>query len=380
MPKILFLVDTYPDKHNYANIFVQNQAIGLKSAGLDIAILIIDIRSIRKLRRFGFYKEEAFDLPTWRISVPWGPFFLGIGQKLANYLGCLAYKKIQEIIGKPDILHAHFGNVGIIGSKIKEKYNIPLLITEHGSLMLPGNSSSCRKQRIINEGYRNSDYIVAVGNNLQDHIKAAGIDNVKVIPNIIPDFFFEFQEHVIKKSGKQFISIGNLLPSKRFDLTISAFARVCQIFDDTTLTIIGTGPQLKSLHKLTLEKKIQDKVKFCGFIPNSSLPKLYKESVCFVLPSDFETFGVVYAEAIACGIPAIATRCGGPEDIVNSTNGIIIPLNDEDALFDAMIFMYNNSKKYNPLFLSKDIYNRFGEESVIHRIIDLYLEIQNKFR
>ena len=374
MPKVLFLVDTYPDKHNYANIFVQNQANGLKSAGIEVAILIIDIRSIRRLRRFGFYKEEVFDLPTWRISVPWGPFFLRIGQKLANYLGCIAYKKIQEKFGKPDILHAHFGNVGIIGSKIKEKYNIPLVITEHGSIMLPGNSTNCRKQSIIKEGYKNSDFLIAVGNNLSDHIKAAGVDRVAVIPNIIPDLFFQFQKN-IKKEGKQFISIGNLLQSKRFDLTISAFARVCQIFNDTSLIIVGTGPLLKSLQKLALGKKITEKVKFYGYIPNSSLPQLYYESICFVLPSDYETFGVVYAEAIASGIPAIATKCGGPEDIVNTSNGLLVPKNDEDALFNAMVFMYNNSIKYNPLTLSKDIYNRFGEESVIKRIIEVYSKI-----
>lgn len=375
MIKVLFIVDGYPDRHSYANIFLKAQAVALKAAGIDIAVLIIDIRSIRRRRRFGFHKENSEEIPTWRVSFPWGAFFLTTGQKVANFLGCWAYKKIQTDFGRPDILHAHFGGMGITGAKIKKKYNIPLLITEHGSGMLPGISTYQNKLSILNQAYKKCDRLIAVGTNLAKHIGNIGVERILVIPNIIPAFFFESDMRIKKKEKKQFISIGSLLPSKRFDLTISAFARVCEKVNDVTLVIVGTGPLNHNLQKMVQEKKIEDKVSFYGFIKNTKLPEIYKESICFVLPSEFETFGVVYAEALASGIPVIASKCGGPEDIVNKGNGLIIPINDEDALVEAMVYMYYNSNNYNPALLTEDIYNRFGEKAVVKKLIDVYSEI-----
>lgn len=378
MIKILFIVDGYPDRHSYANIFIKTQANALKAAGIDIAVLIIDIRSLRRIRRFGMHKEVSEEIPTWRVSFPWGPFFLNTGQKLSNMLGSWAYKKIQRDFGKPDILHAHFGGMGITGAKIKKKYNIPLVITEHGSGMLPENSSFEHKQKILNEAYKICDSLIAVGTNLAKHIRAIGVERILVIPNIIPSFFFDHDILIAKKEKKQFISVGSLLPSKRFDLTISAFARVCKKVKDANLAIVGTGPMYQNLKKMVNDRKIEDKVSFYGFVKNIELPQIYKESICFVLPAEFETFGVVYAEANACGIPVIATKCGGPEDIVNSKNGLIIPINDEDALVEAMLFMYHNSTSYNPELITEDIYNRFGEKSVAKKIIDVYSGILGK--
>lgn len=378
MIKVLFIVDGYPDGHSYANIFIKNQVVALKSAGIDIAVLIIDIRSIRRIRRFGFHKENSKEIPTWRVSFPWGAFFLTTGQKMANFLGCWAYKKIQADFGRPDILHAHFGGMGITGAKIKKEYNIPLIITEHGSGMLPGISTDQNKLSILNQAYEKCDKLIAVGTNLSEHIKALGVEGILVIPNIIPSFFFESDMQIERRKKKQFISIGSLLPSKRFDLTISAFARVCEKVNDVTLVIVGTGPLNQNLKKMVHEKIIEDKVSFYGFIPNAKLPEVYKESICFVLPAEFETFGVVYAEALASGIPVIASKCGGPEDIVNNENGLIIPINDEDALVEAMLYMYHNSTNYIPELLTEDIYNRFGEKAVVKKIIDVYSGILGK--
>lgn len=380
MTKVLFIVNGYPSKKDYANIFIKTQADALKNYGVDVAVLIIDIRSIRRIRRFGFYKEDTGKIPTWRVSFPWGPFFLDTGQKLADFLGCWAYNKIQMNFGKPDILHAHFGRVGITGAKIKSKYNVPLVITEHGSDLLPGNSTTQHKLNILNEAYKKGNKLIAVSVDLSKHIMSLGVKNIFVIPNIISANFLNYNNKIYGRDKKQFVSVGSLLPNKRFDLTISAFARMCEIVPDASLVIVGIGPSYKMLNKMIHDKKIEDKVLFYGFVSNTMLPKIYKESLCFVLPSEFETFGVVYIEALACGIPVIATRCGGPEDIVTDKNGLLIPKNDEDALVEAMLYMYNNSMNYNPESLADDIKNRFGEKAVVENIIAVYTELLTEQR
>lgn len=71
------------------------------------------------------------------------------------------------------------------------------------------------------------------------------------------------------------------------------------------------------------------------------------KSDCFVLASQSETFGVAYIEALAMGVPVIATKCGGPEGFVNENNGIMIDVDSESQLIEAMKYMYNNSDKYD---------------------------------
>jgi L-malate glycosyltransferase len=374
MTKVLFIVNGYPDQKSSANIFVKIQARSLKDRGIDVGVMVVDIRSIRRLRRHGIHKEIIDEIPVWYISFPWGGFFPALAQSLYNFLGEIAYKRIKTEFGTPDILHSHFGGCGIIGAGIKKIYNIPLVITEHSSLMLAHAKNYQHKKRVL-KAYGICDRLIAVSTNLAGDIKKLGFENVSVIPNIIPHYYFAGTSRKTETTKKQFISVGYLLPNKRFDLLISAFKRLCKIKDDITLVIAGDGPLYKDLMTVIRSNKLEDKISLLGHVKNTTLPELYRESVCFVLPSEYETFGVVYAEAIASGIPVIATDCGGPDDIVDKSNGLIIEKDNEGALFDAMLYMYNNYLNYNPETLIGDCLKKFGEESVTNRILNIYKEV-----
>lgn len=372
MAKILFIVNGFPSNKSYANIFIKNQILAIKESGFEVGVFLIDMRSLRKFRKHGFYKSTTDELPIYTLSFPWGPVFKSFGIKIAQYLSNVAYKKIQKDFGKPDILHAHFGEMGLIAASLKKKNNIPLVITEHGSFMLPGNSSLKHKQHILKEAYDRSDTLISVGRYLAKHIKDLGSSDITIIHNFIPNYFFEkvIQHNTPKK--KQFISVGNLVTNKRFDLIISAFARVCENVKDISLVIVGNGPCYKKLVKLVNEKKLDDKVKFHNYVANSDLPKFYKESICFISLSDYETFGVAFAEALACGIPVIATKCGGPEEFVNENNGILISTNDEDAAVRAILFMYNNHGVFNSNLISDNIKAQFSKEIFVAKISSVY--------
>ena len=99
--------------------------------------------------------------------------------------------------------------------------------------------------------------------------------------------------------------------------------------------------------------------------------------MAFVLPSDFETFGVVYIEALASGTPVIATRNGGAECIVTEGNGILTDVGDEEALFSAMLSLYKEYDKYDTESISKKCIDVYGEEIVGEKISALYERINN---
>ena len=96
------------------------------------------------------------------------------------------------------------------------------------------------------------------------------------------------------------------------------------------LIIFGDGPESGALRALCAELGLYSRVSFRGHCPREELAEAYAAADCFVLASRSETFGVAYIEAMAAGLPVIATRCGGPEDFVTEENGILIPVDDEE--------------------------------------------------
>ena len=97
------------------------------------------------------------------------------------------------------------------------------------------------------------------------------------------------------------------------------------------------------------------------------------------MPSESETFGVVYAEAMVFGIPVIGTRCGGPEDFIDSESGILVDVNDESELKEALLFMKANSNKlYNKEIIKNRIKNICSEEIIGAQLENLYKELLEK--
>lgn len=97
----------------------------------------------------------------------------------------------------------------------------------------------------------------------------------------------------------------------------------------------------------------------------------------FVLSSNVETFGVVLIEALSTGKPIITTNCGGPRDIVNELNGVLVPVGDKEALASAMVNMAKSISKYDPDMMKADCIQRFGRDAFFERIEGIYARIIN---
>jgi glycosyltransferase involved in cell wall biosynthesis len=87
------------------------------------------------------------------------------------------------------------------------------------------------------------------------------------------------------------------------------------------------------------------------------------------------TFGVAYIEALAAGLPVIATNCGGPEEFVHKDNGILIEVDDAAALINSMLKMYNESNKFDRETISKEMVEKFSPETIAKRLTEIYRNI-----
>jgi GalNAc-alpha-(1->4)-GalNAc-alpha-(1->3)-diNAcBac-PP-undecaprenol alpha-1,4-N-acetyl-D-galactosaminyltransferase len=157
-------------------------------------------------------------------------------------------------------------------------------------------------------------------------------------PVLIPENKWNAEEF----NNKQIIAIGRLEVQKGFDILLKAFHRVNLIFDSWSLVIIGTGSQKSELEKLTKKLKLEEKVVFLGVVKN--IEQYLRKSSMYVLSSRFEGFPNTLLEAMAIGIPCIATNCdyGPVELIISGLNGMLCLPESEIDLANSIEKMISN--------------------------------------
>lgn len=363
----------YPTvKYPLYGIFEFDQAKALKTAGCKVIFLSVDLRSIRRFRKWGKYHVVKEGIDVYNISFPLGrvsgKVFYEVGRRA---LLCL-FKWVIKEQGVPDIVHAHFTSMSAIASVLKNKYDLPLVVTEHSSAM---NTDVVGKKDLFlgHLAYNRANQLIAVSSSLQYHIKQNwGIDSI-VIPNMV-------DTENIKYAPKQhelftFVSIGNLFYGKGFDLLIKAF----KIFKEKNvqLLIIGEGGQHSTLESLIEELGFRKQIFLLGLKNRQEISDYLNASDVFVLASRGETFGVVYIEAMLAGLPVIATKCGGPEGFVDDSNGLLIDCEDVKSLESALLKMYETIGHYDREQIVSDCLRRFSPQSISSQLITLYKKVLN---
>jgi glycosyltransferase involved in cell wall biosynthesis len=137
--------------------------------------------------------------------------------------------------------------------------------------------------------------------------------------------------------GTTFIYVGRILVEKGLGYLLDAFAALEQSGRDVTLLLVGDGPDEHELRERGRAKGVSSVV-FTGFQESDALPALYAAADVFVFPTLGDTFGMVVSEAMACGLPVIATSASGEirERVSDGENGYVIAPADSTALFDNM--------------------------------------------
>ncbi len=133
----------------------------------------------------------------------------------------------------------------------------------------------------------------------------------------------------------QVISVGNLTRLKNFDMTIRAFALLCQNVPSARLTIAGKGPLRPSLEQLAQDLGIREKVEFVGQLPRTEVMALMRRSHVFLFPS-YEAAGMVVLEALAQGLPVVCMNYGGPGEMVTSACGFAVEIGPLQQIIERL--------------------------------------------
>lgn len=350
--------------------FEFEQARGLASCGVDVDYFALDTRSVRNRRdlsRQCFWKDgvnvHLVNIPLGRVP-DWMTVELGMRALRKEFGVCYGGKA-----GAPDVVHAHFAVPGAQALGIAHAWDVPLVYTEHCSLALKADRRYCKLSKRVVEG---SDLALAVSQALAGSISKFARADITVVPNLISDLFFSTPLDC--PSGDfTFLSVGSLVEGKGHDVLLKAFALAD--IPGTRLKIIGEGPLSQSLRNLASDLKISDRVDLLGSLFPDQVAEALHSSNVFVLSSRAETFGVVYAEAMAAGRPVIATRCGGPEGFVVPETGMTVSCDDERELAHAMSVMCANFGEYNALEIREYAESRFSSKHISRRLIRLYGDV-----
>ena len=378
---VMFIPSWYHNERNPVHgSFFKEQALALQESGVKITVAYNEIWPLTLLfkvkEKIGISFEFEEGLRTYRYK---NYNFLPKNSKMFEVFNRRLEKLYKEIVkkeGKIDLIHCHSSFwAGISAAYIAKKYNIPLIITEHSSLKTAVYIKDSYKP-YIKKSYLLADALIAVGNGLKEEIKEfSGRGDIRVIHNLIPVENFYISSN--QNSEFTFFSLAFLEGKKGFDVLLKAFSKYFRN-SKSKLLIGGDGSQKEFLINLTKELGIENQVEFLGRLSREEVAKYMSLCDAFVLPSKYETFGVVYIEALASGKPIIGTYNGGAEDIINKDNGLIVKVDDVDALGLAMKDIRENINLYDPNKIRSECIEKFSKKKIINEILKVYNEVLNE--
>ena len=358
--KVVFLARWYPHKYDpMFGLFVQRHA---EAAALHDDITVIYVHpdenaqshyDIERSQENGvdviriYYKKEGKASSVWRYLI-----------------ACL---KGLKLAGKTDLFHVHvLTRMGFIAHWQKYLNGTPYMITEHWSRYLPGNDySGVWRKMWTRKIVRRAAMVTTVSEVLARAMQSHGLKNknYKILPNVVDTELFKPIPH-----HNEVPKIVHVSCFEDKSKNISGLLDALKMMKDKGVAyqavLIGEGMDLEVLKQKAVDMGLTDKVRFTGLLQGQALVDEWATGDFFVLPSHYETGGIVLLEAMACGLPVVATAVGALPEIVNESNGLLVPDGDLLALANAMEQCCHSYGNYDPNVLRKQVVERYSKEKV----------------
>lgn len=404
--RILF-VNHFPLTGSGSGVYTLNLMKSLQKRGHECAVVFPENR--KNYEKFTGIKEYPvffkgdekiegqlnFNFPCFSTHPRSDYNFINMTKREKNDYQEAFYRAIWNAIYdfEPDIMHGqHIWVLSGICSTLGEIYDIPLVVTCHGTDIIGMNNE---EEKGISWGrvwaeqaYDYASKIICISDdNLKLLNKEFGkSDKTTIIRNgINTDIFYKddtikrkdvLKEYGIDDNYDNVISyVGKLTEIKGVDTLLDALS----INDDPNLLtlIVGDGELREELEAKTRELNLKN-VHFLGNLPQEELNKIYNIVDCSIVPSRKEAFGLVAAEALACGSPVIASNIGGLTSIVTDDVGMIFDVNNSKELAKDIKDITSKKVVFDRKRISKEIINKYSQDSIIKEVEDIYNEALNQ--
>lgn len=273
-----------------------------------------------------------------------------------------AYRKLLKNWGKPDFIVAQCSlPAGELAQELSEKEgNVPFGIIEHFTF-LEQQIHQAKEKRRIEKVYSSASFVGCVDKRMLEFLPEsinAAKGKVNYLPNVISaDFVLHNSSK--KREPKKWLFIGYPHHKKGTDILTQVLERLPNL----NITLVGEG----------LDSVIPVHGKHIKHIKSANrgeMVNLMQTHDAVLSTSRTETFGMAIVEALACGLPVVATKSGGPEQYMDNSMGILCDV-DADSVVNAIQFVQNNADKYDSGEISSSIIHKFGAQNYIRQIENL---------
>lgn len=369
--------------------FFLEQARALQQKGHKVTILYCDTYSIKCVKNWFAYSEEKSEIIEGiqiyrnRCFCPLKHGIEGHREAFANGIQKLYDQYMKG--NKPDIIHAHCCVwAGYAAMKLSEQIGIPYVVTEHATLFqLHRDEISEKNDKVIRKIFQKAARVICVSGAFAKLIESYRPD-IDVVGNVVNCDAFVPRADSEKHRGIRFLTVCYMeeeaqLYKKGIDILIQAWTEVVKKYTDVKLVIGGGGSAKTKVEQWVEEHGISKYVEFTGALDRKQVIQEMQSCDCFVLPSRYETFGVVYIEAMACGKPVIAVANGGPDDFVKPFNGFLIEPDVKELVqaFYEMIGHLTRGNYYQEEKISNYIKSKFSYEAIAEQLEAIYNSIKS---
>lgn len=325
----------------------------LHVAGLSAALSALGHRVVVYTRRDDPHvpqrvrTEDGYDV----VHIPVGPTRRITEDEVLAHMGdFVQFLKTAWETHPPDVVHAHGWLSGLMAVLSAQHKQIPVVQTYHtvGTASRhdqrtnePASTKRLAVERLISH---EAAHVVAISSDEAREALRMGIERSKlsVAPRGVDlDLFTPQDASTERKSLRRIVSVGRLLPRKGFEDTIRALSKV----EDAGLVIAGGStagdvrgdPEARRLLTLAHAMGVSKRVEFTGHVPHTELPALLRSADVVVCAPRHRSSGAVALEAMACGIPVVATAVGGLVDsVLDGLTGVQVPPGKPDAIAKAL--------------------------------------------
>jgi glycosyltransferase involved in cell wall biosynthesis len=367
--------------------FFREQALAIQRAGCKVGVLaprlvslLSPLSSFKASRSVQIEVDEG--IPTYRqASMNWTPRLWHANARRIESLGWQIYQEYCKKHGCPDIIHVHSTIMsGVVAKTILERDGVPFVVSEHSSAYARGQVPQAGKEivRYVAEKASGKFAVSTPFCRLLEKTLNFPNNSYICLPNMVDQAFLEEPMSFREGQQKRFLHVSMLDKNKNVQLILHAFCDAFLGNMNISLTIGGDGPERSELISLAKELEIEPQINFLGRLDRDEVRKEMAQADAFLLSSNYETFGIVVVEATAMGLPVVATRCGGPEDVIREQTGLLVPKGDVSAYAAAMKEVIIGGGRWSAESLRSICKAEYGPDAITARWLDLYDDIVSR--
>lgn len=317
---------------------------------------------------------------------------------------------VQAFVAKEDLrydcLHSHYWLSGWVALRLRQQLQAPMAHMSH-TLGYPKNSAVQQawerepptRLQVEYEVLKHSDHLVAESQASKDHmVQDYGVDpaRIEIIPCGVETSIFrpqdreEARRQLGLREGPTLLFIGRLQPLKGIDTLLRCAHDVRRQRADVQVLIVGGGvdsgdpherQERERLHALTQELGLAEHVRFIDAQPQEKLAAYYAAAHVLVMPSHYESFGMVVLEAMACGTPVVASNVGGlASTVLPGQTGFLAPVGDVRAFAQCVEQLIDDPELWQSM--SEAAYLRsqaYTWPRIMKRTLQLYRRLQGRY-